>query len=71
MCMVGSISIRYYSCYHSVTRDLHLYWQISTLICALANVGSASAGSYGGVMVGRVFNGISASVPLGIGAATV
>jgi predicted MFS family arabinose efflux permease len=44
---------------------------MSTLVCALANVGSASAASYGGIMVGRVFNGISASVPLGIGAATV
>ena len=44
---------------------------IGTLVAVAASVGSASASSYGGVMTGRVFNGIASSVPLGFGAATI
>ena len=44
---------------------------VFTLIAILANIGSALGTTYGGVMVGRVFNGIGASVPLGFGAATI
>lgn len=41
---------------------------------ALAPIGgvvSAAAPTYGGIIVGRVLNGIGSSAPLGIGAATV
>lgn len=49
-------------------RNLYLLF---TLIAAIANVGSAVAKSYGGVLVGRLFNGVGSSVPLGFGAATI
>ena len=41
------------------------------IIAAAGQFASAGASSYGGVIAGRVFNGIGASVPLGIGAATI
>ena len=42
-----------------------------TLVAIAANVGSGAAASYGGVITGRVFNGIGSSIPVGFGAATV
>ncbi|KAH8700821.1 major facilitator superfamily domain-containing protein [Talaromyces proteolyticus] len=44
---------------------------VFTLIAAAANIGSAGAKSYGGLVVGRIFNGIGSSVPLGFGAAII
>ena len=41
------------------------------LIAAAGQFGSAGASSYGGIITGRVFNGVGCSVPLGIGAATI
>lgn len=40
-------------------------------IAAAGAFASAGAPTYGGVIAGRVFNGIGASVPLGLGAATI
>lgn len=42
-----------------------------TLVAAAGQFGSAGAPTYGGVIAGRVFNGIGACVPLGIGAAVI
>lgn len=44
---------------------------IGTLILAAGQFASAWAPTYGGVIAGRVLNGIGASVPLGIGAAVI
>ena len=44
---------------------------IFILIAAAGQFGSAGASTYGGVITGRVFNGIGASVPLGLGAAVI
>lgn len=44
---------------------------IFTLVAAAGQFGSAGSPHYGGVIAGRVFNGIGASVPLGIGAASI
>ena len=44
---------------------------IFIIIAAAGQFASAGAPSYGGVIAGRVFNGIGASIPLGIGAATI
>ena len=41
------------------------------MIAFLGAFVSAASPTYGGVMVGRVLNGIGSSIPLGIGAATV
>ena len=48
-----------------------IVYVIFILIAAAGQFGSAGAASYGGVITGRVFNGIGGSVPLGIGAATI
>ncbi|KAH8820654.1 major facilitator superfamily domain-containing protein [Xylogone sp. PMI_703] len=42
-----------------------------SLIGIVAQVGSGAAATYGGVITGRVFYGIGASIPVGIGAATI
>jgi MFS family permease len=44
---------------------------IFILVAVAGAFASAGAPTYGGVIAGRVFNGIGASVPLGIGAATI
>lgn len=44
---------------------------VFTVVAAAGGFVSAAAPSYGGVIVGRVLNGIGSSVPLGIGAATI
>ena len=44
---------------------------VFTLIGAAGAFASAGAPTYGGVIAGRVFNGIGGSVPLGLGAATI
>jgi MFS family permease len=44
---------------------------IFIIIAAAGQFASAGAPTYGGVITGRVFNGIGGSVPLGIGAATI
>lgn len=49
-------------------RPLYL---IFTLVAIAGYVGSAAAPTWGGLIAGRVFSGIGASIPLGIGAATV
>jgi predicted MFS family arabinose efflux permease len=41
------------------------------ILATAGGVVSAAAPTYGGVIVGRVLNGIGSSIPLGIGAATV
>lgn len=41
------------------------------MVAVGSNIGSGAAKSYRGVIVGRVFYGIGASIPVGIGAATV
>ena len=41
------------------------------LLAAASNIGSGAAATYGGLITGRVFCGIGASLPLGLGAATV
>ena len=41
------------------------------LLAAASNLGSGAAKTYGGLIVGRLFCGIGASLPLGLGAATV
>ena len=41
------------------------------LLAAVSNLGSGAAATYGGLITGRVFCGIGASLPLGLGAATV
>lgn len=46
-------------------------YMIFTIIAAAGAFASAGAPTYGGVIAGRVFNGIGGSVPLGIGAATI
>lgn len=48
-----------------------LMYVIFIIIAAAGQFGSASAPTYGGVIAGRVFNGIGASVPLGLGPATI
>ena len=45
--------------------------QVFILIASVSNIGSGAAATYGGVIVGRIFCGIGASLPLGLGAATV
>ena len=45
--------------------------QIFTLINIAANLGSAYAASYGGLIVARIFVGVGASVALAVGGATV
>jgi multidrug resistance protein len=49
-------------------RPLYL---ISTVVTIAGFVGSGAAPTWGGVIAGRVFNGIGSSIPVGIGAATV
>ena len=75
MSMAGEISTLYVFCHKPFgsleCAYLHALGQFFTLVAAMANVGSAKAGSYGGVFVGRLFNGVGSSVPLGIGAATL
>ena len=44
---------------------------LATLLAAVGAFVSAAAPSYGGVIAGRVLNGIGSSIPLGIGAATI
>ena len=44
---------------------------IFIIIAAVGQFVSAAAPSYGGVITGRVINGIGASVPLGLGPATI
>jgi MFS family permease len=44
---------------------------IFILIAAAGQFASAGAPTYGGVITGRVFNGIGGCVPLGIGAAVI
>ena len=44
---------------------------LGTLIACLSNIGAATASSYGGLMTGRVFNGIASSIALGFGAAVI
>lgn len=41
------------------------------VLLAVGQFASAGAPTYGGVITGRVFNGIGGSVPLGIGAAVI
>ncbi len=44
---------------------------IFTAVAAAGQFASAGSPGYGGVITGRVFNGIGASVPLGLGAAVI
>ena len=48
-----------------------ILFMLFTLLAAAGQFGSAGAASYGGVIAGRVFNGIGACVPLGLGAAII
>ena len=48
-----------------------IVYMIFTLIAAAGQFGSAGAPTYGGVITGRVFNGIGGCVPLGIEAAVI
>lgn len=48
-----------------------IVYVVFIIVAAAGQFGSAGAPTYGGVIAGRVFNGIGASVPLGLGAATI
>ncbi|KAK5122143.1 hypothetical protein LTR85_004389 [Meristemomyces frigidus] len=48
-----------------------IVYVIFIVIAAASQFRSAGAPSYGGVIAGRVFNGIAGSVPLGLGPATI
>lgn len=48
-----------------------IIYVIFIIIAAVGHFVSATAPTYGGVIAGRVLNGIGSSIPLGIGAATI
>ncbi|KAJ9493822.1 hypothetical protein LTR99_011064 [Exophiala xenobiotica] len=48
-----------------------ILYVIFIVISAVGAYVSAASSSHGGVIVGRALNGLGASIPLGIGAATV
>ena len=48
-----------------------IFYVTFTAVAVAANVGSGAAATYGGLITGRVFNGIGSSIPVGIGAASI
>ena len=48
-----------------------IHYLTFTLLAIVSNIGSGAASTYGGLITGRVFNGIGSSIPVGLGAATI